>query len=410
MAFPPPVLHGLLGFALLLFVSGWIFIVLVLFDPPLRTALKDVTEIIRNVLLGLLGVLGGAFGLYLAFVRSMAMRESAEAASRATAIADRKESREKDSTAKALTIDSLTRAIEQLGNDDVSVRLGGIHALDRLARSENAEVEAIAEVLAAHVRQASSKSFSGDRSERHLEIQLCINKLGSYRKLVSTLTFDLRETDLRKLDFIGLDFTESRFDEANLSGSYIEQSAFTRCSLSSAVFQKIFVLRSDFAMAKLGHSKWTDCRVEECDFSNLFVFEVEFNEFRARKTKLFSTRLWHAKIINTNFDSCNFDGGEFTSCEISETTFEDCSFVNKRIIRTTFQNSFFDAINAASARISGSVFNGCRLNQMDVDGASFSGSSFNKCGFRETSFDSAAKKPQSNSEAYVLTDDDLIAF
>lgn len=261
-AFPPTAWHIVLGFILLCFVSGWIFVVLALFDPPLRTALKDVTEIIRNVLIGLLGILAGGIGLYLAFIRSIAMRQSAEAASHASAIADRKETREKASTAKALAIDSLTRAIEQLGHGDISVRLGGIHALDRLARNDPSETQAVAEILAAHVRQSSDKSFPNDRSEWHLEIQLCILKLGAYRRLLPVLQFDLRESDLRGLDFSGLDFSDSRFDGTNFSNSKIFGSKFSACSINNVTFNKVNLYNVDFANANFNQANFMGCHAK----------------------------------------------------------------------------------------------------------------------------------------------------
>ena len=48
--------------------------------------------------------------------------------------------------------DRYTKAIEQLGSDKLDVRLGGIYALDRIAKDSPADRATIAEVLTAYVR------------------------------------------------------------------------------------------------------------------------------------------------------------------------------------------------------------------------------------------------------------------
>jgi hypothetical protein len=49
--------------------------------------------------------------------------------------------------------DRFTRAVEQLGSDDVAVRVGGIYALGRIAEESITERAAIADTLAAYVRK-----------------------------------------------------------------------------------------------------------------------------------------------------------------------------------------------------------------------------------------------------------------
>jgi hypothetical protein len=46
-----------------------------------------------------------------------------------------------------------TRAVDQLGNDQINVRLGGIYALERLARESRDDYEPILEILTAYVRE-----------------------------------------------------------------------------------------------------------------------------------------------------------------------------------------------------------------------------------------------------------------
>ena len=51
--------------------------------------------------------------------------------------------------------DRFSRAVDQLGSDDLTVRLGGIYALERIARDSPRDYGPVMEVLTAFVRQES---------------------------------------------------------------------------------------------------------------------------------------------------------------------------------------------------------------------------------------------------------------
>jgi hypothetical protein len=56
-----------------------------------------------------------------------------------------------------------TRAVEQLGNERTDVRLGGIYALERIARDSRRDHEPIMEILSAYVRHnAAPPNSAGD--------------------------------------------------------------------------------------------------------------------------------------------------------------------------------------------------------------------------------------------------------
>ena len=64
--------------------------------------------------------------------------------------------------------DRYTKAIEQLGDENLNVRIGGIYALERVARDSKRNHPAVMEVLAAFVREYPPEQLplSGPRNER----------------------------------------------------------------------------------------------------------------------------------------------------------------------------------------------------------------------------------------------------
>ncbi|MCA1697395.1 MAG: hypothetical protein LC790_00195, partial [Actinobacteria bacterium] len=116
-----------------------------------------------------------------------------------------------------------TRAIDQLGSDKLAVRLGGIYALERIARDSKDDHPQVVEVLTAYVRERAPRK-PGD-SELGVEdmsakpvlatdVQATMSVLGrrndSHDRFEARL--DLAGTDLRGLV---LERRETRLDDAN---------------------------------------------------------------------------------------------------------------------------------------------------------------------------------------------------
>jgi hypothetical protein len=134
--------------------------------------------------------------------------------------------------------DLFTRAIEQLGSKKLEVRLGGIYALERIARESEKDHGPIMEVLTAYVREkapwtpekaAEAKKLSAELAlglkkpetkgvpeiKPATDIQAILTVLGRRSRTYGkgeTQRLDLRQTDLR-----GADLHKAQLDRANLS-------------------------------------------------------------------------------------------------------------------------------------------------------------------------------------------------
>jgi hypothetical protein len=62
-------------------------------------------------------------------------------------------------TGQGQVTDRYTKAIEQLGSKEIDVRIGGIYALERIARDSARDQPTVMEVLAAFVRDHSPEQW-----------------------------------------------------------------------------------------------------------------------------------------------------------------------------------------------------------------------------------------------------------
>jgi hypothetical protein len=126
------------------------------------------------------------------------------------------------------------KAIDHLGSDKLDLRLGGIYALERIAKNSNDDRDTIAEILAAFVRQRSPwpPSQPGQYRDdfpirqqpplrtRAPDIQAALTVLGrgGFTRQ-GTLQLDLAAVDLRRAALDGAHLEGASLREAHLEGA-----------------------------------------------------------------------------------------------------------------------------------------------------------------------------------------------
>ncbi|MDQ3781004.1 MAG: pentapeptide repeat-containing protein [Chloroflexota bacterium] len=161
-----------------------------------------------------------------------------------------------------------TRAVDQLGNDDPAVRLGGIYALERIARDSERDHRPAMEVLTAFVRRTSPRATTVagvgtpppapvrissetqailsilERREARWDGPGCLNlsrtNLAGVNLAGSTLTnicfggADLSDAALTGADLRGVDLGSADLSGANLGGTTLIDTRLNRASLRGA--------------------------------------------------------------------------------------------------------------------------------------------------------------------------------
>src|SRR6266511_2639116 len=119
-----------------------------------------------------------------------------------------------------------TRAIEQLGSDNLDVRLGGIYALERIASSSKVDRGPILEVLTAYVRGHSPWPPAG------WEYGAATPPEPDDRQLAS---LQFRKPDVQGADLQGADLQRADLTGANLSGADLRGAALDGAVLRGIV-------------------------------------------------------------------------------------------------------------------------------------------------------------------------------
>ncbi|MBI4401230.1 MAG: pentapeptide repeat-containing protein [Nitrospirae bacterium] len=192
--------------------------------------------------------------------------------------------------------DRFTQAIDQLGKDNLELRLGGIYALERIARGSETDHWPVMEVLTTYIRaHASWKENRSPQDEPPpqkltADIQAILTVLGRRERTYKNgedLRLDLRGTDLRR---------------ANLSGAHLEGAILSEVRLEEANLAGINLEEAILREARLEHSNLT-----EANLQGAFLLNTSFKGARLR-----NANLQGAFLGGTRFDEADLLGADFT--------------------------------------------------------------------------------------------------
>jgi len=200
--------------------------------------------------------------------------------------------------------DRYSKAVEQLGNEKIEVRLGGIYALERLMLDSPADQPTIMETLAAFVREhaplsnekvevrlggiyalaafvrqraphrsrpaldPAPGSFPSTQDHPSEDVQAVLTVLGRRRAVHDERPIDLSRTNLPGASFFEANLTSAILFEANLTGA----------DLSGAHLTGAFLYKANLTSAILRRANLTGAYLSEATLTNAYVAEATLTE------------------------------------------------------------------------------------------------------------------------------------
>jgi Pentapeptide repeats (8 copies) len=150
--------------------------------------------------------------------------------------------------------DRYIKAIEQLGSDKLDVRIGGIYALERIARDSAGDHPVVMGVLTAFIREHSHDPWpppghpagrATDPSPRP-DIQAAVAVV-----LRREVKRDIGQIDLAGADLRGAFLAGADFRRANLRGAFLDCANLSRADLADAALDGVDLFSADLALANL---------------------------------------------------------------------------------------------------------------------------------------------------------------
>jgi uncharacterized protein YjbI with pentapeptide repeats len=248
--------------------------------------------------------------------------------------------------------DRYTRAVDQLGNGSRDVRIGGIYALERIARASREDHVTIMEVLTAFVRE-HCPLVDEEREEELIDhdpsrfpeaptadVHAALAVLGRRRKdfdppqpwrLDLSATY-LPRARLRDLDLADTDFSYSVLVQASLAGAELSGARFVRARMAcvelhhadliASVFDGASLFQASFEGARLGRARFIDANMREADLEGAFAAEAEMRNTNLSEADLSDADLRSVDFVNANLTKATLAGADLTAADLRLVTFE----------------------------------------------------------------------------------------
>jgi Pentapeptide repeats (8 copies) len=209
-----------------------------------------------------------------------------------------------------------SRAIDQLGDENLDVRLGGIYALERIARDSPDDQATIGEILTAYIRshapwpptlpgQYVATAPIDDVPElrvRAPDIQASLTVLGrggfAVGRVLEEDQVDLHEVDLRHAHLRNANLEGANLSGANLAGATLLAVDLTMAFLLDANLAKAEIIGSILTNAELGYAN-----LEKAVLDGSIILSANLD-----RTNLWGARLERADLEGAGLAEAVADG------------------------------------------------------------------------------------------------------
>ncbi|WP_327426149.1 pentapeptide repeat-containing protein [Streptomyces sp. NBC_01236] len=318
-------LLGAVGLAVL----GTVFVVLpgVVVDHDLAGAVvtpQDRLKAVNDVRTTLLQVVGGLVVLFGAYATWRQLRVSQDGLR---------------ATQEGYVTDRFSRAVDQLGSDKLDVRVGGLHALWRVAEQSARDREAVISIQAAYLRThlpwppTGSEAPAADvpindiapLEARAADSQVALTGLGVLCQRREQSWVNLSATDLRRADCDGLWLPDVNLDRSCMEAAGLYHANLTQASLVSvnlrhADLKTAILRRARCALADLRGARLAETDLRDSDFTEADLREANLRKANARGAIFRRADLCLADLRGTDLSTADLLQARLTGARASAQT------------------------------------------------------------------------------------------
>ncbi len=280
-------------------------------------------EIIKLILsmLGLFATISAGVGLILTYVDNLEDRRLAQ---------------------ERLITDRFSKAIELLGNkDDISVRVGAIFALERIAKDSPKDHWTIMEILTSYIRKYSSQQSSSNveknPEEIPIDIQVAITVIGrrdvkkDNDKRLNLQNVYLIKTNLSDANLSVADLSDANLSDANLSSADLSVADLSDANLSSANLISANLISANLSSANLISANLNGADLRGANLSGANLSGANLSDANLSDANLSDANLSDADLNGANLNGANLSGANLIGVNLIRANLSDTIINNKQI-------------------------------------------------------------------------------
>ncbi|MEW6496619.1 MAG: pentapeptide repeat-containing protein [Cyanobacteriota bacterium] len=241
-----------------------------------------------------------------------------------------------------------TKAVEQLASQEIAIRLGGIYALERIAKNSQDDHWTIMEVLTAFVREKCllKEEEEGEREQLPkipTDIQAALTVIGrrdmekdpENQKLdlskVNIASANLREANLQganlyQANLQGADLTKAQLQGADLGNTNLQQAHIIEANLQGAILTE----------ANLKGAFLNGTNLQQTDLMAAILEGVQLSSADLRKSLLKRANLQSTRLCNAQLQGADIRQADFSGASLLDANLEG-AFIDLADFRNAYQ-------------------------------------------------------------------------
>lgn len=209
-----------------------------------------------------------------------------------------------------------TRAVDQLGNERMEIRLGGIYALERIANESEKDHWPIMEILTAYIRKNSNIDNKLEENSIAIEStlmdlqdkEIINNEVIEVRKIPLDIQAILTVIGRRNKHFIAKELSSLNLSRTHLVGANLGQSNFYRANLGNSNLEGAFLRLANLNQAVLYKTNLTQARLRHANLVNAILTESNLENADFKGANLQTAYFQGANLKNADFERANLKG------------------------------------------------------------------------------------------------------
>jgi uncharacterized protein YjbI with pentapeptide repeats len=260
--------------------------------------------------------------------------------------------------------DRYTKAIEQMGSKELDVRIGGIYALEGIARDSARDHPTVMEVLTAFVREHSGEQWpppdspratwitwrgrfraGGRQQERFTrpDVQAAVTVLGR-----RDARRDIRPIHLNGADLTGADLTGANLGGADLTEATLRDADLTRADLTGATLRDADLTRADL----------TEATPRGADLGGADLTEATLRSTDLRGSDLHAATLTRATLTRATLTRAFLGGADLTEATFAGADLTSADLTSARLFRTDLTRADLGGATLTEAILTGAKWPG----------------------------------------------------
>jgi uncharacterized protein YjbI with pentapeptide repeats len=220
--------------------------------------------------------------------------------------------------------DRYTKAIEQLGSDKLDVRLGGIYALERVARDSPRDHSTVMKVLAAFIREHSHDQWPSTppdsdavpQRKTRPDVEGGLTVIGRRNSSADRDLIDLTGADLAGAHLNGADLNGADLNGADLNGARLNGANLGWARLNGANLTRAHLTAADLTRAHLNWADLTGAHLVEANLVEANLVDAHLTGADLTEADLFGAHLNWARLTGANLTGARLIGADLTGADL----------------------------------------------------------------------------------------------